>query len=199
MGPVAIVPASPQWPAEFARVAARLREILGTSALRIDHIGSTSVPGLDAKDVIDVQVAVADLDEMTAACRLLGSAGYRVLMPAFDHPVPHVVDDDGHSVRKGFAAEPAGSRRVHVHVRVLSAPNYRYALLFRDFLRLHPASAGAYVRYKQRAAQLFAEDSEAYAALKDSVCDLIYLPALDWAERSGWVATGTDEGVRPTA
>lgn len=192
MAKVAIVPASGQWPAEFAIVAADLAEILGTSALRIDHVGSTSVAALDAKDVIDVQVAVADLDEVAVACRQLGRAGYRVLVPAFDHSVPEVADD-GRGVRKGFAAEPAGSRRIHVHVRVLGAPNFRYALLFRDYLRLHPAAAAAYGRYKHQAAQLLADDSETYAQLKDSVCDLVYLPAIDWAERTGWVAPGAED------
>ena len=62
--PVVIIPYQAGWPAEFQNSAAHLRAILGGLALRIDHIGSTSVPGLAAKDIVDIQITVADLDRM---------------------------------------------------------------------------------------------------------------------------------------
>ena len=185
MARLAIVPASPRWPTEFALVAAELGRVLGAVALRIDHVGSTSVPGLDAKDVIDVQVAVGGLADLAPASEDLARAGYRVTFPARDHPVPGQPTDEVAWI-KLFAAEPVGARRVHVHVRVAGAPNHRYALLFRDYLRRHPDTAKAYEVFKRRAAHLLVDDAATYADLKDPVCDLIFLPALTWAEQTSW-------------
>jgi GrpB-like predicted nucleotidyltransferase (UPF0157 family) len=78
-------------------------------------------------------------------------------------------------------------RRVNLHVRVADRANQRYALLFRDYLRSHPDTAAAYGEFKRRAAALLPTESIAdYSDLKDPVCDLIYLPAEEWAARTGW-------------
>jgi GrpB-like predicted nucleotidyltransferase (UPF0157 family) len=77
-------------------------------------------------------------------------------------------------------------RRVNLHLRVAGRANQRYALLFRDYLRAHPDTAAAYGEFKRRAATLPLESVGEYADLKDPVCDLIYLPAEDWAARTGW-------------
>src|SRR6266516_196814 len=86
---VEIVAASSSWPDEFRRVGQDLRACLGELALRIDHIGSTSVPGLSAKDVIDVQVTVAtlDLDQLAPAFERAGFL-HRADNPGFDHRPP---------------------------------------------------------------------------------------------------------------
>ncbi|MFN8486616.1 MAG: GrpB family protein [Caldilineaceae bacterium] len=72
---IRISPYNPKWPEEFERIKASLHAILGDLALRIDHIGSTSVPGLGAKDVIDIQITVKALDEQIR--RELSQAGYQ--------------------------------------------------------------------------------------------------------------------------
>jgi GrpB-like predicted nucleotidyltransferase (UPF0157 family) len=77
---------------------------------------------------------------------------------------------------------------VNLHLRVAGRANQRYALLFRDYLRAHPDTAAAYGEFKKRAASLPLESTGEYADLKDPVCDLIYLPAEEWAERTGWTA-----------
>ena len=84
----------------------------------------------------------------------------------------------------------SSSRRVpadrsNVHVRVAGAPNQRYALLFRDYLRAHPESAAAYARLKRALAALGIEPG-VYAEVKDPACDLIFIAAEDWAVRSDW-------------
>src|ERR671931_2926650 len=79
-----IEPYSERWPHDFARIARSLRSVLGERALRIDHIGSTAVPGLAAKDTIDVQVTVAALADANA----LGAAGFREFAPVRDHRPP---------------------------------------------------------------------------------------------------------------
>ena len=89
---------------------------------------------------------------------------------------------------KRLVVEPMYRRRVNLHLRVAGRANQRYALLFRDYLRAHPDTAAAYGEFKRRAATLPLESIGEYADLKDPVCDLIYLPAEDWAARTGWTA-----------
>jgi GrpB-like predicted nucleotidyltransferase (UPF0157 family) len=81
--------------------------------------------------------------------------------------------------------EPEGQRRVNVHLRVLGRANQRYALLFRDYLRAHPAMAQAYAELKRRLAESLA-DPKMYPDVKDPAVDLIYLAAEDWASATGW-------------
>lgn len=124
------------WASEFAAIQMALAQVLGPLALRIDHIGSTSVPGLGAKDVIDIQVTVR---ELTSEIRQrLVSAGYEYQeVHTHDH-VPLGEDDDPSLWAKFVFCEPKGQRRANVHVRIAGNPNQRYALLFRDYLRSHP-------------------------------------------------------------
>jgi GrpB-like predicted nucleotidyltransferase (UPF0157 family) len=185
MGRIEILDADPTWADEFAAVGRRLRQALGDDAERIDHIGSTSVPGLPAKDVIDVQVTVrVDRDLAPTAARLQG-AGW-LFEPDFhrDHQAPGLPESLD-EWRKAFVREPPGERRVNVHVRVEGRANQRYALLFRDYLRGHPTSASAYATFKQGLATL-APSIDVYADLKDPVCDLIYLAAEAWAASTDW-------------
>jgi GrpB-like predicted nucleotidyltransferase (UPF0157 family) len=176
---VEIVPYSDRWPGEFAQVARRVRAVLGDRALRIDHIGSTAVPGLAAKDRIDIQVSVADL----SLANPLGGAGFVEFAPAFDHRPPGVGDEE--EWHKRLFTPPDDMRRSNIHVRVEGRPNQRYALLFRDYLREHSAMASAYADLKRRlAAEL--RDVGRYTDVKDPACDLIMVAAEDWAGATDW-------------
>jgi GrpB-like predicted nucleotidyltransferase (UPF0157 family) len=177
---VVISPYRDDWPAAFAAVERRLAAILGDRALRIDHVGSTSVPGLDAKNVIDVQVTVRAL----ADADVLAGAGYRVFPAARDHVPPGAADDE-REWSKRFFNEPEGERRINIHVRETGRANQRYALLFRDYLRVHPAAAEAYARLKRALAKEVA-DLETYTDVKDPACDLIWAAAEDWAAATAW-------------
>ena len=180
MSRVLIAPYSERWPADFARLGRRLRSVLGDRARRIDHIGSTAVPGLDAKDRIDVQVAVADLSDANP----LGGAGLIEFAPASDHLPPGVgATPDGW--QKRFSQSPPDERAANVHVRLDGRPNARYALLFRDYLRAHPASASAYGDLKRRLAAEVG-DVGRYTDVKDAACDLVIVAAEDWAASIGW-------------
>ena len=175
------------WPAEFEAIAARQRVALGPLAVRIDHIGSTAVPGLAAKDVIDVQITVAALDEATARAltEALTAIGYRLPENEMrDHRPPGAAGPEADWAKLYFRA-PVGQRRTHTHVRALGRPNQRYPLLFRDYLRAHPATAAAYAELKRRLAAGLA-DPESYPEVKDPAVDLIYLAAEEWSERVGW-------------
>jgi GrpB-like predicted nucleotidyltransferase (UPF0157 family) len=183
-----IVPPSPAWPAAFRAIGAALRESLGPLALRIDHIGSTSVPGLAAKDVIDVQVTVAALDLPALAPGFLG-AGFVPAPdnPRHDHRPPGDISTDDDWAKLYFHPVPGafGGRRIHMHVRAAGRANQRYALLFRDYLRAHPSAADAYAELKRRLAAL-GLDTAVYAEVKDPACDLIMHAAEPWAARTGW-------------
>lgn len=171
------------WPAEFRQAAKRLRKALGAVAIRIDHIGSTSVPGLRAKDVVDIQVTVEALERNVEA-RVL-AAGFRQPPGLWrDHRPPGAVGPD-EDWRKLFFHEPSGERRVNLHVRELGRPNQRYPLLFRDFLIAHPPMASAYGELKARLAACL-RDEEEYSDVKDPAVDLIYLAAESWAEVASW-------------
>ncbi|MGH2472547.1 MAG: GrpB family protein [Candidatus Limnocylindria bacterium] len=155
---VAIVEPKASWPSEF-EAADSIRHGLGSLALRIDHIGSTAVPGLPAKDVIDIQVTVAALDR-DRLVPALASAGFVEQAIGHDHRPPRASgpDDDW---RKLFF-QPRSGRPANLPVRAAGRPNQRYPLLFRDYLRAHADSAAA------------------YAALKRA------LAAEDWAAETGW-------------
>ena len=156
---------------------------MGDDAVRIDHIGSTSVPGLASKDVIDLQVTVADLhvadawpDHLATFDRWPGAAAETISPRGAREPR-----------RLGQALLVTQSTdRAHLHVREAGRPNQRYALLFRDFLRAHPNSATAYERVKLQLATLYPDDGESYSELKDPVCDVIMESAELWVAQSGW-------------
>ncbi len=186
---VEIVPYDDRWPDEFRAIAATLRAALGERALRIDHIGSTAVSGLAAKDSIDVQITVAALDEAVASALAGISYGIDDRLRR-DHRPPGATGPDS-DWEKWYFREPAGRRLANVHVRVAGRPNQRYPLLFRDYLRTHPASAEAYARLKRQLAAGLA-DPTTYPDVKDPAVDLIYLAAEEWAAAVGWQPDPSD-------
>jgi GrpB-like predicted nucleotidyltransferase (UPF0157 family) len=183
---VTIQPYSEEWARDFARLARRIRLSLGERALRIDHIGSTAVPGLAAKDRIDVQVAVADLNDANP----LGGSGFVEFGPYEDHRPPGV-DGVSEDWQKRFFQTGDDERAANIHVRVEGRANQRYALLFRDYLREHPAAVAAYAELKRRLAAEV-RDVGRYADVKDPACDLIMAAAEDWAVATSWQPGPTD-------
>lgn len=193
---IAIIDYQQRWPEEFRGIGARLRAALGGLALRIDHIGSTAVPGLAAKDVIDIQVTVAALDPaepLNAAMH--AAAGYR---PRFspdtlldDHRPPGDAGPAAHW-QKRYYREPEGVRRTHIHVRAAGMANQRYALLCRDYLRATPPAAESYARVKCALARLHPTDTTAYYDVKDPVFDIIMAGAELWAAAIGWTPGPSD-------
>jgi GrpB-like predicted nucleotidyltransferase (UPF0157 family) len=181
MAAVTIVDYDPTWPGQFERLAAELRRRLGDAAVAIDHVGSTAVPGLAAKDVIDVQVTVASLADADRLAPAFQAAGYVATNYRHDHRPAGDAGDPGLWEKRLWQSPPGARRRVNVHVRVAGWPNQRYALLFRDYLRAHPHAAAAYARLKRGLAEHLGDDLRAYTELKDPACDLIVVAAEDWA------------------
>ena len=135
---IEIVPYDYTWPALFEAEAATLREGMRGLALRIEHVGSTSVPGLAAKPIIDIQMSVATLENMDTYSMLLAQRGYtHVSLGAFDLVYP-------------FFQKPAESCATHhLHLCVFGGEQERRHLAFRDYLRSHLAVASEYVELKR--------------------------------------------------
>jgi GrpB-like predicted nucleotidyltransferase (UPF0157 family) len=191
MPQIEILEPQARWPAEFAKIGARLRGALGPLALAINHIGSTSVPGLDAKDVIDLQISVAALDRGLIK-PALEAAGYPLREGDWVDHRPAGADPDRELWAKLMANAPEDGRRTHIHIRLRGRPNERYALLFRDFLRATPAAAASYALIKRELAARHADDVDAYYSVKDPVCDLIMAAAEPWALARGWSLSPSD-------
>jgi GrpB-like predicted nucleotidyltransferase (UPF0157 family) len=167
------------WPEEFRAI--------GATALRIDHIGSTAVAGLAAKDVIDVQVTIESFEQ---AIPLLVQAGFVLREHMHDHRPPGMRLPDTELEKRLFG--PSSGRRANIHVRIVGRFNQRYALLCRDYLRTHPRAAAAYATIKQQLARYFPHDAEAYYNIKDPVFDLIMAGAEDWAQTTHWQPAPSD-------
>lgn len=170
---------NPAWLQEFDVIKADLEQILGELVLRIDHIGSTSVVGLGAKDVIDIQVTVTQLEP--AIKTRMAAAGYRLFEQATQDHVPRGEDPSPGLWQKLLFTQPEGQRRANIHVRLKGNPNQHYALLFRDYLRAHPNSVQTVELIKRELARHLGHDIEAYYDIKDPVYDLIWEAAKDWA------------------
>ncbi len=167
---VVVVDYNADWPASHAKVAAPLRERLPMA--RIDHIGSTSVPGLAAKPVIDINVGLAANTslhvDVVEACGLAFRAvnPESVLFAIFDRP---------------------GFRLANVHVRHAGSGAERWDLLFRDFLRAHPSVAADYGRAKRRACEAVAGRGRgAYSETKAPFIASITPQIHRWALETRW-------------
>ncbi|RZJ11510.1 MAG: GrpB family protein [Rubrivivax sp.] len=181
---IVIQPYRASWPGEFQTLRAHLAAVLGGHARHIAHIGSTAVPGMAAKDVIDVQIGVERLDPGVAD--LLTGAGYNfVARIDRDHVPPGAAAAEA-DWRKLYCRGRTGERPSHIHVRALGSANHRYALLFRDYLRAHAGQRLAIEAIKRELARRHAHDAEAYYSVKDPVYDLVWHAANDWAARAGW-------------
>ncbi|MEH0934938.1 dephospho-CoA kinase [Micromonospora psammae] len=181
--PVALTGPDPSWPQQYARLAARIRHAVAPAELRVDHIGSTAVPGLAAQDVIDIQLTVPSLAEADGPlAERLAEAGFpRLPGQWWDSPRP--AGSGRWEKRLHGSADPA--RPVNLHLRVAGSPGWRYALLTRDHLRADPDQRAAYLLLKRELAA-GAPDGGTSATARDPWFDEEHLRAEEWATRTGW-------------
>lgn len=179
MDKIVVAPYDPFWPERFRSLARSLRAALGPVALRLDHIGSTSVPGLAAKPVIDLQISVATLDP---------SAPFRLPLERLGWHFRADNDD----LTKRYFREPSGSRRTHLHVRRAGSFSEQSALLLRDFLRATPSRAAAYAALKLSLASLQPHDRSAYTESKSPFIWETLQLADRWAQSTGWLPGPSD-------
>ncbi len=183
---IEIIPHQSRWAAEFAEIAMQLRAIVGEVALRIDHIGSTSVPGLAAKDIIDLMMTVRAFPEIERLAPALEALGFEYV-PEYnaDHPKAGR-DSSAEQWEKRYFRQRPPRRKVNFHVRAAGRANQRYALLFRDYLRAAPEAAAGYEAVKRQLARYHRDDMDAYVDIKDPVCDIIMTGAEAWAVLTAW-------------
>src|SRR5262245_41803136 len=148
--PIVIREYDPQWPQLYAVEERLLWEILSSSAVQIEHIGSTSVPGLAAKPIIDISVGVRDLADVSACVPALGDLGY---VEAPIHPVFQ---------RRLFCKGSYNEGTHHLHFTVHGSVVWAEPLLFRDYLRAHPAAAAWYQQIKRDSAARHQNDLNGY-------------------------------------
>jgi GrpB-like predicted nucleotidyltransferase (UPF0157 family) len=147
---IVIADYDPSWPTRFERERARIIEACGADAfVSIEHMGSTSVPGLAAKPVIDIMPGMRSLERAAALVAPLEGLGY-VYRAEFEQPNEF---DEGMPDRRYFQRPEAGDElAVHVHVVEVGGELWERQLLFRDYLRSHPVAAQEYAALKRRLA-----------------------------------------------
>lgn len=172
---VHLMPHDPRWAAEFAREASLVAEAFGEWHVAIHHIGSTAIPGICAKPVIDMLAAVSDVTRLDAKEPEMKALGYEVL------------GEFGLAGRRYFRKDDARGERTHqVHAFEIGSPQIERHLAFRDYLRAHPEPARQYEALKQRLAEHHPADISAYTDGKDA-----FIAEID-ARASAWRASASD-------
>ena len=186
--PIEILPYQTKWPQDFRAFALTLRQLLADDALAIHHIGSTSVPGLAAKDIIDVQISVTNFDVLSGG--RLETLGLECVEYIQRDHCPPGMQLRPHELEKRLYKNKI--RPINIHIRIQDRFNQNYPLLCRDYLRTHPMASHAYAEIKRQLARYFPENVEAYYDIKDPVFDVIMSGAYDWAELVGWQQPPSD-------
>lgn len=170
--PLVVVDYDPAWPQTYERWRQRVAAALGRTAIRIEHVGSTSVPGLAAKPITDIQVSVADLGGEPSYVPPLQAIGL-VLRSR----------DELHRLLRPPAGQP---HEVHVHVCAAGGQWERDHRLFRDYLRAHPAACLRYAEAKRASVRRWSDDGWAYTEAKTGVILDVLEQAEDWATATNW-------------
>jgi GrpB-like predicted nucleotidyltransferase (UPF0157 family) len=159
---------SPQWPLEFEREASRLRALLGDEVVAIHHIGSTSVPGLDAKPIIDLLPLAHEITRIDGYNDRMKTAGYRVY------------GEYGLPGRRYFTRDVGEFRTHNIHMYAAGDPKVTRHIAFCAYLRANPDAQREYVAVKRSAYAQHPADIEAYNNAKDAYIKRVEKVALAW-------------------
>lgn len=157
---VEIVDYDPGWPATFAALRTRIGQALGDVAVRIEHVGSTAIPGMPAKPIIDLDVVIATRSELQTTIDRLRPLGY------------HHEGDLGVPGREAFTTPPDTPPH-HLYVCAVDSRQLADQLAFRDHLRTHSDTANAYAQLKKTLARRFGADRAAYSAAKTAFIETV--------------------------
>ena len=177
--PVVVAEYDPEWPRAFERLRAAVAPSLGDVAVAIEHVGSTSVPGLAAKPIIDVDVVVRTVEDVPVAIERLATLGY---VHRGDLGIPGREAFGG--PKEGFLSTVAH----HLYVCAVTGAELHRHVAFRDYLRMHPDALAEYAAAKREGARRTPDDRDAYQEFKSPVVQRIL-------ERALVSAAGTDEPV----
>jgi GrpB-like predicted nucleotidyltransferase (UPF0157 family) len=178
--PIIVVPYRNEWKMEFLEVGHLIRKSLGEIAIRIDHIGSTSIEGLDAKPIIDIQVTVKSLEPIEIYKERFELIGYY-----------HKVENPDKTKR--YFRELPGNRRTHIHVRERGSWSSIFPLLFRDYMRCHPDDCRKYAELKYKLMYLYKDERDKYVDEKESLIWEIMRRASKWSQEIGWKPVLSDK------
>lgn len=171
MRKVTVLPYDKQWILLFAEEADELKNMLGEQVVSVHHFGSTSVPGLEAKPIIDIMIVVKDIslvDEFNSEFQNFGYEGK---------------GENGISGRRYF--QKGGDNRTHhLHIYQTGSPEIERHLAFRDYLRTHSDAMKEYGELKNRLSQQFPYDIESYIMGKENLALKIQQEAIDWYQKS---------------
>ena len=161
-----------EWPGEYEAEVLLLRQALGDEIVRTHHIGSTAVPGLAAKPIIDILLEVRSVERLDAPAQAMEELGY---LPRGELGIPW---------RRHY---PKGSddRTHHVHAFAEGDPHIEEHIAFRDYLRTHPSTAEGYADGKQCAARIYALNPEEYVAFKHDFMEQLVHHAVHWLRKQG--------------
>jgi len=162
ISPVVISDYSPQWPVLYEEEKVKILEVIGQRVVEIQHIGSTAVPGLGAKPIIDIMVGVRQLADAEGCIKPLQSIGYEYV-PEHEASIPE---------RRYFRKGPVNAHR-HLHMVEVSGDFWERHLLFRDFLRTHPEVADEYLALKKGLAVKYGTERERYTDAKTSFIEQV--------------------------
>jgi GrpB-like predicted nucleotidyltransferase (UPF0157 family) len=168
---VVVVPHNPTWEQAFEREAALLRRIFGGQLVAVHHFGSTAIPGICAKPVIDILLTVQEIAFADQVTPQLGELGY------------HAVGEYGISGRRFFYKGTDEARSHHLHVYQFDNPHILRHLAFRDYMCSHPISARRYGQLKEELARQFSENIDGYNAGKNDFVQREERRALAWWEK----------------
>lgn len=171
--PITIVEYDPEWPEQYAAEETRIREAVGEHVASVEHVGSTSVPGLGAKPIIDVMVGVETLADAEACIEPLERLGYDYC-PEFEEAMPQ---------RRYFRKTTPEVHTHHLHVVETTSEFWERHLLFRDYLRDHADVAQQYEDLKRELAEKHRHDVASYGAAKTSFIEEIEEQARDYYDR----------------
>lgn len=180
-----VVPYRPSWAVEADDLIAILQGELGDLAVRIDHIGSTAIPGMASKNVLDLQVSVEDLQVASSGRPLLEALGFKLSPIEADHVPAARVDDPALWSKRLWLRRLEGATDVNLHIRRADSPNERLALLFRDWFRAHSEAVDPYGAFKLALSQA-CRDLGTYVRTKDPIVDVIVVAAEEWASVVNW-------------
>ncbi len=167
---IEVVRYDPRWPAMFAAEASLLRLNLPGVIVHIQHMGSTAIPGIKAKPVIDLLVEVEDIDAIDVWNQAMEEIGYR---PRGELGIPG---------RRYFSKNTDMVRTHHAHFFPVGHPEIERHLLFRDYLREHPQAAMEYSQLKEELAARFRYDSHGYTEAKNDFVQRIDRLAREWGK-----------------
>ena len=162
------MPHSPGWAAEFRAEARRLSDALGDEVVAVHHVGSTAIPGISAKPIIDILLEMREVERLDDLGPEMSGLGYEAR------------GEFGIPGRRFFVKTTDGRRTHHIHAFATGTPELERHLAFRDYMISHPENARAYGRLKEGLAREFPTDIEAYMDGKDAFIKEMEREALAW-------------------